>query len=139
VVVTHGDYRLDNTVVGLDGTIRAVLDWELSTLGDPLADLGTLVVYSTGAAGPGRAIAGLPGFPSPAEMAARYAAASGRDVGDLGYYVAFAQWRLACIVEGIYAPRAGGAMGGDRPDLAALADQTALRAEAAKRALERWP
>jgi aminoglycoside phosphotransferase (APT) family kinase protein len=139
VVVAHGDYPLDNTVVGAEGTIRAVLDWELCTLGDPLADLGTLVVYSTGAAGPGRAIAGLSGFLSPAQMAARYAAASGRDAGELGYYVAFAHWRLACIVEGIYARRAGGAMGGDRPDLAALADQTAPRAEAARRALERWP
>ena len=128
VVVAHGDYRLDNTVVGPDGAIRAVLDWELCTLGDPLADLGTLLMYWSGAAG-------LPGFPTRAELAERYAARSGRDVAELGYYVAFANWRLACILEGVYVRHAAGAMGPDRSRAEAIAEQVGRRAEEAMRAL----
>jgi aminoglycoside phosphotransferase (APT) family kinase protein len=130
VVVAHGDYRLDNTIVGPDGTIRAVLDWELCTLGDPLADLGTLLMYWSNPS------TSVRGFPSSTQVAERYAAGSGRDIADLGYYVAFAQWRLACILEGVYARFAAGAMGPDRSRAAAVADQVGSRAEAAMRALE---
>jgi aminoglycoside phosphotransferase (APT) family kinase protein len=121
VTIAHGDYRLDNTIVGLDGHIAAVLDWELCTLGDPLADLGTLMVYypdrtdvRPGAA-PNRPVAttALPGFPTRDELAARYAERSGRDTTDLAYYTAFGHWRLACIIEGVYARYAAGAMGAD--------------------------
>jgi aminoglycoside phosphotransferase (APT) family kinase protein len=136
VVVAHGDYRLDNTIVGADGRIRAVLDWELCTLGDPLADLGTLLMYWSGT-GTGQARpTSLPGFPTPAEVAERYAACSGRDVADLGYYVAFAHWRLACILEGVFARFAAGAMGPDRSRAPLVAEQVGRRAEAAMRALE---
>jgi len=127
VVVAHGDYRLDNTIVGADGALRAVLDWELCTLGDPLADLGTLLMYWS---------ASLPGFPSGSELAGRYAAGSGRDIADLGYYVAFANWRLACILEGVYARYAAGAMGADRSRAEVVADQVGIRARTALRALE---
>ena len=130
VVVAHGDYRLDNTVVGADGAVRAVLDWELGTLGDPLADLGTLLMYR---ANPNSS---LPGFPAQSELAERYASESGRDITDLGYYLAFAHWRLACILEGVYARFAAGAMGPDRSRSVAVADQVGSRAEAAIRALE---
>lgn len=130
VVVAHGDYRLDNTIVGADGTVRAVLDWELCTLGDPLADLGTLLMYWSNPS------TSLRGFPSMAEVAERYAAGSGRDIANLGYYLAFAQWRLACILEGVYARFAAGAMGPDRSRAVAVADQVGSRAEAAARALE---
>lgn len=128
VVVAHGDYRLDNTIVGPDGAVRAVLDWELCTLGDPLADLGTLLMYWTRI--------DLPGFPSGAELAGRYAAGSGRDIADLGYYVAFAHWRLACILEGVYARFAAGAMGADRSRAAVVADQVGRNAATAMRALK---
>ncbi|HET9692244.1 MAG TPA: phosphotransferase family protein [Acidimicrobiales bacterium] len=114
--LVHGDYRLDNTVVGHDNRIAAVLDWELCTLGDPLADLGALLAYW---AEPGQAAAlgatptTAPGFPARAEVVELYARASGRDVSRVSYYVAFAYWRLACILEGVYVRYANGAMGND--------------------------
>jgi aminoglycoside phosphotransferase (APT) family kinase protein len=122
VTIAHGDYRLDNTIVGDDGRIRAVLDWELCTLGDPLADVGTLLVYYHQ----------HPGFPAPEELVARYRDTSGRDTADLDYYTAFAHWRLACIVEGVYARYAAGAMGEDgRKGAELFGTQTIHRAELA--------
>ena len=137
VTIAHGDYRLDNTIVGLDGRIAAVLDWELCTLGDPLADLGTLMVYYPDATDvrPGRPVAttSLPGFPTRAELTARYAERSGRDTTELAYYTAFGHWRLACIIEGVYARYAAGAMGADGVKGAELfGSQTLHRAELAK-------
>jgi aminoglycoside phosphotransferase (APT) family kinase protein len=116
--IVHGDYRLDNTVLGPDGAVRAVLDWEICTLGDPLADVGLLMVYWTDP-GDEAALLGItpttvPGFPSRAELRARYAAASGRDLRGLEFYVAFGYWKLACISQGVYARYVGGAAAGDR-------------------------
>ncbi|MFI2076142.1 MULTISPECIES: phosphotransferase family protein [Streptomyces] len=103
--VVHGDYRLDNVLVGADDTVRAVLDWEMSTLGDPLTDLGLLVMYSEQRAVPGSPLTTTreaPGHPTPAEIVARYAARSGRDVTALPWYTAFAYFKLAVILEGIH-------------------------------------
>jgi aminoglycoside phosphotransferase (APT) family kinase protein len=115
VAIAHGDYRFGNclTDVGL-GRIAAVLDWELCTLGDPLADLGYLGVYWVGADGQGRHNdpTSAPGFPSYAEVVERYASRTGRDVSGIDYYVAFSCWRLAVISEGVYARYLHGAMGG---------------------------
>ena len=118
--IVHGDYRLDNCMVDETGEIVAVLDWEICTLGDPLADLGVLMVYWTQdgddfSALPGAATA-LEGFPSREELVAAYQAAGGREVGDLDYYVAFGYWKLACILEGVYARYQAGAMGDDGAD-----------------------
>lgn len=140
VTIAHGDYRLDNTVVGFDGRIAAVLDWELCTLGDPLADLGTLMVYYPDSTDvrPGRPVAttSLPGFPTRDELTARYADKSGRDLADLDYYTAFGHWRLACIIEGVYARYAAGAMGADGVKGAELfGAQTLHRAELARQIL----
>jgi aminoglycoside phosphotransferase (APT) family kinase protein len=135
VVVAHGDYRLDNTIVGPDGKVRAVLDWELCTLGDPLADLGTMLMYWSGTGGT-VATTSLPGFHSPKDLAQRYAARSGRDIAELGYYIAFAHWRLACILEGVYTRFAAGAMGADRSRAPLVAERVGRSAEAAMRALE---
>ena len=114
--LVHGDFRLDNCIIGGDMTISAVLDWELCTLGDPLADLGLLLVYWTQ---PGDDIRALPdapttvdGFPSRRELVDRYADHSGRSVDHIDYYVAFAYWRLACITEGVHARYRSGAMSG---------------------------
>jgi len=103
--LVHGDYRLDNVLVGPDDRIRAVLDWEMSTVGDPLTDLGLLVMYTELARQydgilPGAALA--PGFPTTAEMVGRYALGSGRDVSALGWYVGFASFKLAVVLEGIH-------------------------------------
>ncbi|MFJ6409138.1 phosphotransferase family protein [Streptomyces hydrogenans] len=103
--VVHGDYRLDNALVGADDRITAVLDWEMSTLGDPLTDLGLLVMYSTPLDLPGSPIsttATAAGHPAAAELVERYAARSGRDVSALSWYTAFAWFKLAVILEGIH-------------------------------------
>lgn len=124
VALVHGDYRLDNLIVDPPtGEVRAVLDWELATLGDPLADLGTLLAYW---GVPARADAaasvihpGLPtaqeGFAGPAELVAAYAAARGLDAGELATrlrpFLAFAWFRIACILEGVRVRTASGAYG----------------------------
>jgi aminoglycoside phosphotransferase (APT) family kinase protein len=116
--IVHGDYRLDNTMLGDDGRVIAVLDWELCTLGDPLADVGLLMVYWSDPGDTASALGVAPtlaeGFLRRSELQQRYAAATGRDLSGLGYYVAFGYWKLACILQGVYARYAGGAGGGDR-------------------------
>ena len=112
VTLVHGDYRLDNTLVSHDRgrpVVAAVVDWELSTLGDPLADLATWLTYYSGPGEDGSAVpvaAGLTaheGFPTTDEIAERYAAVTGRDVSALDYYRAFTDFRLAVILEGVHA------------------------------------
>ncbi|MFE9370656.1 phosphotransferase family protein [Streptomyces sp. NPDC006711] len=103
--VVHGDYRLDNVLIGDDDRIKAVLDWEMSTLGDPLTDLGLLVMYSAKLDLPHSPVsttAGAAGHPSPAELIERYAARSGRDTCAISWYTAFAWFKLAVILEGIH-------------------------------------
>ncbi|MFK0178895.1 phosphotransferase family protein [Streptomyces xanthochromogenes] len=103
--VVHGDYRLDNVLIGDDDRMKAVLDWEMSTLGDPLTDLGLLVMYSAKlevADSPVSTTAGAAGHPSPAELIERYAAGSGRDTSAISWYTAFAWFKLAVILEGIH-------------------------------------
>ncbi|MFE2420020.1 phosphotransferase family protein [Streptomyces hokutonensis] len=103
--VVHGDYRLDNVLIGKDDKIKAILDWEMSTLGDPLTDLGLLVMYSIPLELPNSPIsttASAPGHPTPAELIERYAARSGRDVSSVAWYTAFAWFKLAVILEGIH-------------------------------------
>ena len=107
--IVHGDYRLDNTMLANDDASRviAVLDWEMSTLGDPLTDLALFLVYWGGSAGPaiasGQAISSVPGFLTRDEVVARYAEQSGRSVEHLDFYIAFAMYKLAVILEGINA------------------------------------
>jgi aminoglycoside phosphotransferase (APT) family kinase protein len=103
--VVHGDYRLDNVLMGDDDEIKAILDWEMSTLGDPLTDLGLLVMYSMPLGMPDSPVsttAEAPGHPDPAELVARYAERSGRDVSAVSWYTAFAWFKLAVILEGIH-------------------------------------
>jgi len=104
--VVHGDYRLDNVLVGPDQQIMAVLDWEMATLGDPLCDLGLLPVYAVPAPGvAGVASDGMGphnGFPSIESLIGRYADRSGLDVSNLSWYTALGYYKLAVICEGIY-------------------------------------
>jgi aminoglycoside phosphotransferase (APT) family kinase protein len=107
--IVHGDYRLDNTMMAADdpGRIVAVLDWEMSTLGDPLADLGLFLLYwgraDAQVIATGEAIGTQPGFLSRDEIVERYARVSGRRVDQLDWYQIFAAYKLAIIVEGINA------------------------------------
>jgi aminoglycoside phosphotransferase (APT) family kinase protein len=116
--IVHGDYRLDNCLLdpGTPGRIRAVLDWEMSTLGDPLTDIGMLFVYwpEAGEDPPAvqSAVTALPGFPTRQEIAERYAQRSGMDLGELSWYVGFAYFKFAAIVAGIVARSKAGAMAG---------------------------
>jgi aminoglycoside phosphotransferase (APT) family kinase protein len=138
--IVHGDYRLDNCLVGSDGSIRAVLDWELCTLGDPLADVGLLLVYWTDpsdeTAALGDSATTLEGFPSRAELIAAYREASGRDLADIDYYVAFGYWKLACILEGVYARYRAGVMG-ESSGFELFARQVEVLAQAAHTTIER--
>ena len=122
VSIAHGDYRFGNCLVDVStGKVAAVLDWELCTLGDPLADLGYLGVYWVKSDGESRANdpTGAGGFLSYADVVDRYALRTGRDVSQIDYYVAFSSWRLAVISEGVYARYLHGAMG-DQNDPEAL-------------------
>jgi aminoglycoside phosphotransferase (APT) family kinase protein len=105
--VVHGDYRLDNVVVDAGGRVAAVLDWEMATLGDPLADLGLLLVYWDGLARIGgdavaTSVSPAAGFPPGSELAARYAERRGADLTRLPWYIAFGFFKLAVIAEGIH-------------------------------------
>ena len=139
--IVHGDYRLDNCMVADDGEVVAVLDWEICTLGDPLADVGLLQVYWNGPDDAEGAWSGsatsAPGFWNRPELAQRYAEVSGRDLSQLDFYVAFAFWKLACIIEGVYSRYLGGALG-DRPpeELAPFKLQVEQAAASAERYLE---
>jgi len=110
--LVHGDFRLDNMLVVLGDrpAIAAVVDWEMSTLGDPLADLGLTLMYwadpgdeNWRTLGVGAAVTSRPGFFSRAQLAARYAELTGRDVSGIGYYMAFGCFKLAVVLEGIHA------------------------------------
>ena len=113
--LVHGDFRLDNMLVTLGASggqpaIAAVVDWEMSTLGDPLADLGLTLIYwadPDDAQWPqisiGAGLTAMPGFLTRAELAARYAELTGRDLSGIGYYMAFGCFKLAVVLEGIHA------------------------------------
>jgi aminoglycoside phosphotransferase (APT) family kinase protein len=113
--IVHGDYRLDNCMMDFDGHVAAVLDWELCTLGDVLADLAGMVMWWGDDPEARGRIADVPtradGFGTADDVIARYAASSDRDISALPWYVAFQHWRLACISEGVRVRYSLGAMG----------------------------
>ncbi len=113
--VVHGDFRLGNCIVGPDGTVRAVLDWEVCTLGDPLADVGYVLATwpeNEDESGPFPDAPSLvEGFPPRAVLLERYADRTGRDLAPILFYVAFSHFRAACITQGVYARMRGGAQG----------------------------
>lgn len=135
--VVHGDFRLGNMICDLTGTIRAVLDWELATLGDPLADLGWLLSSwlqpeeASTLSAPDAPPSALPGFPTREWMARRYAERSGADVSSINFYIAFAHWRGACISSGVLTRYEAGVMGDDGFDSSSLRAVITSRAEAA--------
>ena len=118
--VVHGDYGLHNVLIGPDSTVAAVVDWEISTLGDPLADLAYALNWfqepGEEAQRPDAATA-VPGFPSRMQLAARYGERTGRDLSRLDYYFGFNHWKSACIVHGVYARYCEGKKSTDGIDL----------------------
>ena len=136
--IVHGDYRLGNMMVGHDRRIAAVLDWELCTLGDVMADLGFIMnnwaepgeprITTRGAALPPTESGG---FVTRAEFLARYQDLTGRDVSNIDYYRAFQYWRLAAIVEGVMARYLKGVMGDSGEDVEVFREQIDGLAQAA--------
>lgn len=107
--IVHGDYRLGNVLLADDPPARvlAVLDWEMSTIGDPLADLGWLIMYHVEPDDPPRTfelgtVTRDPGWPRREELMARYEERSGRSMTDIRWYRALALWKLIIILEGNY-------------------------------------
>lgn len=104
--IIHGDYHVGNVLYNEDGTLSAVVDWEMATLGDPLVDLGRLLsTWPEGDSPPALSMRVEPsdGFPTREEMIARYAAKSQRDLSDLGWFEILSCYKLAILLEGTYA------------------------------------
>ena len=105
--IVHGDFRLDNCIIGADNRVAAVVDWEMATLGDSFTDLGLFVVYWDGLS----QIVGNPvangikpeyGFPTATDLLQRYATKSGSELSHIEWYIALGYFKLAVILEGIY-------------------------------------
>jgi aminoglycoside phosphotransferase (APT) family kinase protein len=141
--IVHGDYRMDNVVLDDRGEVRAILDWELCTLGDPLADVGLLMVYWADHDDPFSALTfsptTAPGFSTRAQVLEAYAEASDLDLSGIGYYTSFGYWKLACILQGVYARYVAGAGAGDQGSVDAYPAQVATLAQMAADALEATP
>lgn len=128
--IVHGDYRLGNLMVTPGGGLATILDWELSTIGDPLADTAHLVLswIEMGEPAP-------PGLPDAEQLAAAYLDRTGRPARDFDFYLSFAAWRLACILVGVHARYQNGAGAGDRIDLSGHLERIARLASLGEAAL----
>ena len=137
--LVHGDYRLDNCLSRHDGELAAVLDWEISTLGDPLADFGFSLGYwvepGDGFNPLGHDATAAEGFWTREQLANEYARLTGRDVSAMQWFFAFASWRLACILEGVHARYVGGAIPDIPPEVHEFPDSIVALAERAKSVL----
>jgi aminoglycoside phosphotransferase (APT) family kinase protein len=104
--IVHGDFRLDNVLFDDEDRATAVLDWEMATLGDPLADLSLMLMYGrvskTQGADEVSDVTLAAGYPDEDELVRRYAERTGRDVSHLGFYLGLAAYKLAAILEGIH-------------------------------------
>jgi aminoglycoside phosphotransferase (APT) family kinase protein len=142
VSVLHNDYKLDNAMFAADdpGRLVAIFDWDMTSLGDPMIDLGTLLGYWTdatdeGARGTGSPVTRLPGFPSRSEVAERYRERTGADLTHLPWFETFALFKTAVVLEQIYVRFVKGqtqderfrTLGDSVPVLARIAQECAAR------------
>lgn len=122
--IVHGDYGMHNSMVDADGEVVAVLDWEIATLGDPLADfayaLNAWAEPSDPVAARGDAATAIDGFSSRDEVTAYYEEATGADLSNLSYYRAFNSFKTACIIHGVYARYLRGQKSTDGVDMDGL-------------------
>lgn len=139
--IVHGDYGTHNCLVGADGAVAAVVDWEISTLGDPLADLAYALNQWTEPGDPipfrTEAPTALPGFPGREQLAQRYARRTGRDLSRLDYYVGFNRWKSSAIIHGVYARYLAGKKSSAGVDLDAMRQRIANFLTLAEQAVER--
>jgi aminoglycoside phosphotransferase (APT) family kinase protein len=124
--LAHGDYRFDNTILGPDHRVHAVLDWELCTIGDPVADCCWSLLYWSDPGDPSPFLPDAPTlaatFPRRDEVADRYATRSGHDLDTFPWFTVFGYWKMACIVEGVYTRRLRGSRSGaGTQDLSSIA------------------
>jgi len=139
--VVHGDYGLHNVLIGADSKIAAVVDWEISTLGDPLADLAYALnpwPDPSDAIPPDpESATAQPGFPGRLAMAARYGERTGRDLSQLDYYVGLNRWKTAAIVHGVYGRYMAGQKSTEGVDLETLRSRISLSLDLSEQAVSR--
>lgn len=139
--IVHGDYGPHNVLIGPDCTVAAVVDWEISTLGDPLADLAYALnpwPDPTDQEPPAAEAALSPkGFPSRTQLAERYAASSGRDLSLLDYYIGFNRWKTAAILHGVYARYCAGQKSTEGVDMDELRERIVRSVDLAEQAVNR--
>ena len=140
--VVHGDYGFHNCLIGADARVAAVIDWEISTLGDPLADLAyTLKTWPETAADIEKipdAPTSVVGFPYRATLAERYAGRTGLDISHLNFYIGFNHWKMAAILHGVYARYMAGQKSTEGVDLKFLLSRIELSMAEAAKAIERF-
>ena len=139
--VVHGDYGLHNCLIGPDYKVAAVVDWEISTLGDPLADLAyALNQFPQPGDGitinPDAATA-VPGFPARNELAQRYADRTGRDLSKLDFYIGFNRWKSAAISHGVYARYMQGKKSSEGVDLDGMRNSIKVSLDLSEQAVHR--
>ena len=139
--VVHGDYGPHNVLIGADCTIHAVVDWEISTLGDPLADLAYALNFwpdPTDAEPPLPEAALAPkGFPTRSELAIRYGEKTDRDLSNLDYYIGFNRWKSAAIVHGVYARYCAGNKSTEGIDMDEMRDRIGRTLDLSEQAVNR--
>lgn len=140
--VVHGDYGFHNCLIGADARVAAVIDWEISTLGDPLADLAyTLKTWPETAADIDKipdAPSSADGFPYRAVLAERYAQRTGLDIGLLDFYIGFNHWKMAAILHGVFARYKAGQKSSEGVDLKFLLSRIELSMAEAVASIDRF-
>jgi aminoglycoside phosphotransferase (APT) family kinase protein len=142
--LVHSDYRFGNTIIDAEGHLAAVLDWELCAIGDVLVDVGLLVNSwdEPNDPSPGVWMQEAPtrtgGFPSRAQIVARYAQQTGFEIHDLDYYRAFGYWKICIIAEGIKRRYQSGAMAEGQVDLEQVERRIRDRVALAEHFFQRW-
>lgn len=140
--IVHGDYGLHNCLIGPQCTVAAVVDWEISTLGDPLADLAYALNWFPDPSDAQPWVSAdspttVPGFPGRLALARRYGERTGRDLSKLDYYVAFNRWKTAAIVHGVYARYMEGKKSSEGIDLDNMRSRILLALTQSEQAVER--
>ena len=139
--IVHGDYGLHNCLTGPDSKIAAVVDWEISTLGDPLADLAYALNFfpdpSDAIPISPEAATAVPGFPARSELAKRYGQRAKADLSNLNYYTGFNRWKSACIVHGVYARYMAGQKSSEGVDLEYMRERIGIALALSEQAVNR--